>query len=579
MIPQFGVVCWAIAAGTHSQYATLANRYVVNGDAPAAIYWLQRFRDPMLFRNDLLTDFAVQMHGQWGFVLFYRLASLVADPLLVSRVIPIVLLAIFALYVFKFVRHFSTTFAAVLTAGLAVTVPTYLEIMSGGHQRAFALPLLAAFMYYLSSGSWRIACAVLALVAMFYPMVFLVCAITYLLAVMSPPWDADSLRRRLMPVAWFAVVLLICALPLAVKYMFAPNPQIGRLVTRAQMEGQAQFYPGGRSRVLPTRSLATEFSNQVIGLSRALTIGYPHLILESTPKSVPRRYLAIPALVALGIIGWHFLRATRRGQAKFPREIPFLVAAGIAMFLLANWALFKLYLPNRYLIYPVQFAGLLTAGLVCGYLFEALKNPSMRRAAQILALALVAVRVDVARGVGLYDATGDGPLYQFLETLPADAVIASHPDLSDFIPTFSRRKVFVNFELSSPFFATYWQTIADRTRSLFDAYYAGTRQEAFDFCERNNVDFLIVRARDFDPRYLSTHRIYFEPFDQYVRGRLAAGGDDYALTQIEPHEMAFRYGDTFVISRDRLRVPPGHPNAAAALVTPPSTGQFEERAQ
>lgn len=551
-VAEVAVVLWAIAAATHSQYSSLVNHYVVNGDAPSPIYWLQRFREPLLFRDDLLTDFAVQMHGQWGFVLFYRLLALVAEPLFVSRFMPILLLTVFALYVYKFVRFFSTTYAGVLTAGLAVMMPTYLEIMSGGHQRAFALPMLASFMYYLATGARRTACLILALLAMFYPMVFLVCGITYALSLASPPWNRASLRQRVPALALFAAVLTICSALLALKYTYAPNPQIGRLVTRAEMEGRSEFYVSGRAQVLPTAGLLREFGDHLVGLSRALTLGYPHMLVRGNSSVARKTYVVVPAVLGVLVVGVCFGLAVRRGREVVPKEIPYLVMSGALLYVLADLVLFRLYLPNRYLIYTVHIAGLLMVGLVGGYVINCVRIASVRRVIQVLLLAMVAARIDLAKGVGLTDTTANRPLYEYLATLPANTVIASHPDLGDFIPTFSRRKVFVNFELSVPFFTTYWTTITERTKTFFDAYYAESRQEAYAFCVLNGIDYLVVRARDFDPDYLSGHRIYFEPFDAYVRARLAVH-HPYALAAIGTHEMLFRYGDTFVISKDSLK--------------------------
>jgi hypothetical protein len=198
---------------------------------------------------------------------------------------------------------------------------------------------------------------------------------------------------------------------------------------------------------------------------------------------------------------------------------------------LADWLLFRLYLPNRYLIYTIQLSGLLTVSLVIGYLVARIPALAVRRAIQVALLVAVAARIDLTRNIGLSDQSAEAPLYEFLRTLPPDSLIASHPYAADFIPTFAHRKVFVNFELSYPFYDNYWRVIRARTSALFDAYYAETREEAYKFCVANNIDYLVVRMRDFQPEYLATHKIYFEPFDTEVR-QLVAGLRRHALANI-----------------------------------------------
>jgi hypothetical protein len=553
---ELAVIVWAAAAAVYSQYSTLTNWYAINGDVPAQIYWMQRFREPNLFPDDLLTDFAVQMHGQWGFVLLYRIAALAANPVTVSRFIPIVLMAVFAWYVYRFVRHFSTTFAGLLTAGIAVMMPTYLEVMSGGHQRAFALPLLAAFMYYLSTGAPLAACLALALVSMIYPMVFLVCGVVYALSLLSPPWTRESFLRRRAAIVCFAVVLAVSGALLGYKYLMAPDPNIGPLVTRAEMEGHPEFYVEGRAHILPTAGVTREMRNQLVGVARNATLGYASTLWQSQPAIVRTWAFAVLVLAMVAAAVLSFGLAVFRRDAVVPKEIPFLVLAGILMYLAADLVLLRLYMPHRYLFYTVQPAGLLIVGLAAGYLVERVSVVRVRRVLQAVLLVLVAARVDLAKGIGLTDTSSERPLYEYLATLPSDAVIAAHPDLADFIPTFSRRKVFISTEQSMPYFRTYWQTITGRTNGFFDAYYAETRGELYDFCVRYGVDYLVVRSRDFDPAYLSTHRMHFQPFDAYARA-LAGRAHPFALTAVAPEKMLFRNGDECVISRDSLKSPDG----------------------
>jgi hypothetical protein len=545
------VVLWAIAVATYSQYAALTNHYVVNGDTPAAISWMQQFRDPTLFNNDLLSDIAAQIQGQPGFVLFYRAFAVFIDPLLLSRFVPIVLLAAFALYTYKFVHRFSTQYAAVLTAGLAIVAPTYLEIMSGGHQRAFALPLLMAFLYYVAISAWRRACAALALQAVFYPMAFLVCVPTYAMALLGLPSRRGWAAAPRHAIVWFVAVVAVCVTLLSIANVFAPDPKIGRIVTRVEMEGRPEFYAAGRTRVLPSEGLRRDMTDQLIALSRALSLGYPHTLLRLT-AGLNRAFIMAPLALAMFLASLFIGRALRRRVVVIPPVLIYLLAAGVVMYVLADLVLFRLYLPNRYLVYTVQISGLLIVGLAAGHLVELIRAAQVRRVVQVVLLALIALRVDLTRDIGLADQSAGRPLFEFLETLPPTVLIASHPDAADYIPTFARRKVFLNFELSYPFYDVYWQTITERTTAFFDAYYAGTRADAYEFCVKHRIDYLVVRMRDFQQDYLSTHRIYFEPFEQHVRARIAVT-PHHALAGIRPEEMLFRDGDTFVISTDILR--------------------------
>ena len=307
-------------------------------------------------------------------------------------------------------------------------------------------------------------------------------------------------------------------------------------------------------------------SDQLVGLSRALSLEYPRALLRFTPGSnkafvvAPLVLIVIAALVVTG-------RAIARRALVIPPVLIHFLGAGTVMYILADWLLFRLYLPNRYLVYTVQISGLLIASLLTGHLIDRINRLAIRRAVQVLLLVAVAVRIDLTQNIGLNDQSAGRPLYEFLETLPPDAMIAAHPYAADYIPTFAHRKVFLNFELSYPFYDVYWRTIRARTTAFFDAYYARTREETYAFCVANGIDYLVVRERDFQPDYLATHRIYFEPFNTEVRERVAQTGE-HALSKVSADEMLFRDGDVFVISREVLKDGLAAPQArTGAIVT------------
>ena len=409
---EIAVVIWAAVVATYSQYASFVNRYIVNGDAPAAISWMHRFRDPQVFNDDLLTTVARQIHGQIGFVSFYRLLAPVVDPLALSRFMPIVLLALFALYTFRLVRRFSTTFAALMAAGLAITAPTYLDIMAGGHQRSFALPMLMAFLHYASIAAWRPVLVVLVLQALFYPMAFLICVPTYALTLVLPGSIAALFQRRQLLI-WFGAVVIACVVFLSIKNVFAPDPAVGRILTRVEMEGRPEFYAGGRTGLLPPQGLARDMRDQLVGLSRALSLDYPRVLLRLSPGAskgfviVPLVLMVIAACVVAG-------RAMAGGAVVIPPILIYFVAAGVVMYILADWLLFRLYLPNRYLLYTVQLSGLLLAGLFVGYLVDRIRASTVRWTLQVLFLVAVAARVDLTRNIGLSDQSAGKPLFEFL---------------------------------------------------------------------------------------------------------------------------------------------------------------------
>jgi hypothetical protein len=63
-------------------------------------------------------------------------------------------------------------------------------------------------------------------------------------------------------------------------------------------------------------------------------------------------------------------------------------------------------------------------------------------------------------------------LYAFVETLPADTLVAAHPLDADAVPLRTRRSVLVSDVVALPFDHGYYGQVADRTAAALAACYA-----------------------------------------------------------------------------------------------------------
>ena len=131
-------------------------------------------------------------------------------------------------------------------------------------------------------------------------------------------------------------------------------------------------------------------------------------------------------------------------------------------------------------------------------------------------------------------------------------MIAAHPYLADGIPTFAQRKVFIKYKLSHPFFDKYWEIIKKRTLSFFDAYYSEDHLSIFRFCQENGIDYLAVDSRHFTKEYLIEEKIYFEPFNTYVKN-ITKNKSDFVLANIPDEDKVFVKENIFVVKKDTFK--------------------------
>ncbi len=532
----WSAIVWglAFAVAAWSQLETFLDPFVISEDARQHIYWMQRFREPGLFPDDLLARYS-EHYQPWGYVAFYRALAMFADPLSWSRALPVLLSATTAVVLYRLVSKLSDRFGGVLAAACFAVTPEYMSRMSGAFPRGFAYMLLALFLLLLLERRYRSLAVLLVIESLVYPVSFVVSAATLVLG-----WVGLSTSRPRLQWQWpgreqwpCAVAVGVSCVILFSQFALENDPAIGQTVTRAQMMGSPEYGPRGRIEVLPGPSLATEFVRQ---MSRGVL---PHWRLRTGG------WLKLVPIVAL--LGYLAVRVAR-GRRTWPRALLAFPVAGVLGFLLAELVLMKLFLPARYLEATIKLSVLIACTAAASDLATQMGTRSMvaARTTRAFWLLLAVAALPVMQGRGLEDRGEARPLAGFLETLPADTLIAAHPRVADDIPYFAARSVLVNYELAHPFYDSYWATVKDRTRAVLAAHYARERREVDAFCRSYGVDVFVVDRRYFRAAYLDGERLYFEPFDTELRDRVD-GDRDFALLAVPETERLFDSGDQFVV--------------------------------
>ncbi|MDY7093271.1 MAG: hypothetical protein SX243_09895 [Acidobacteriota bacterium] len=542
-----------LAAWAHR--ATLTEPYVVNNDSHQHIYWMQQWEHPERFQDDLLTVYA-RDYQPWGFRALYRVASVVVDPLTLSRWLPLFLFALSVLLVGRLAARFAGVPGALLAATLFAFSPFFLQKMAGAHPRAFAVPILLLTLDLLVARRHRWLAWLLPAAALLYPMAFLLAGGTAALAGLFEGWQGGtgspedrrfrkslsglmSQRKMWMPIL---VGLLLGGGVLVAKYTLTQEPRIGPLISGEEMRQSPEFYAGGRQTHLPTPGpygVLEESLRRSLPNLRQLLPGNP-------PRRMPRVELwGILALLALAL--GLAVRRRHQEQQRHPLRLPpallALFLASYGLYAAAEVLLFRLFLPRRYVMYSLPLLAILALAALGAWFLARLPRRAgpWALAAALAGLLLTAPALD---GVGLDDYSRSGELYAYLQTLPEDTLIAPFPTLGDGIPLFTGRRVVISYELSNPYFTTYWRSMTERLEDFFDAYYAAAPdlEPAADFCRKYGVDLLVIDRRAYRNEVI-THRrgAYFAPFSQRIRAR-AEGVESFALEQLALEAAEFRDG-------------------------------------
>ncbi|MEW6530542.1 MAG: hypothetical protein AB1473_06885 [Thermodesulfobacteriota bacterium] len=517
----FYLICALVAAAfvySAGNWQGFANPYLINDDVRQQIFWMQEWMEPGLFQDDLLTEYA-RDYVPWGVRAVYRIGSLFMNPVRFTNVLTGILYVLSAGLLFGLCLSLRDRLTALLVVCMFFILTGLLAKMAGGLSRSFVVPLLFAYLFFLSRGDIQWAALTLMIQPLFNPYVFLLCLTTHAVFLswnfwmelarrllglgkthpvpVSPDADTISLSRLLL---WNAPILLAFAFMLF-KHVFSSSSAFGHLVTRAEMAGKVEYTAAGRYEFLPDPSFLYELIRPWIfslpfrewGIA-AGWIGAALLIVLAV--YAVRNWKPVVDLSGLKIFGYLF-------------------AASLLLYVAARIFLAQLFVPRRYIEYSLLLFYCMVAGV---FLRVAIESLGLRRFAfPFLVTVLVLFGAVRSHNMELYDFSRHADLYQFLRTTPKTALIAGHPELMDNIPTFARRKAFVNYELSHTWIEPFWSTIKKRTYDFFRAYYAQDPEEIRRFCREYGIDYLLVRDEDFSAERLQREPIYFEPFNTFVR--------------------------------------------------------------
>jgi hypothetical protein len=503
----------------HMRYA--ADPAVYNDDSRQQIYPFFRYEDRTLFHGDYIGDYYLACYPI-GYFILYFIGAKAAGAVLVSKVVPYVLLAAtigaLAACAHTFGRKTSAWFVAAVCLGTSL----YLDRMAGGLPRGFGFPLVAGGALGLVLGKSRWLSALVWAGAAFYPASAPVIGIALALLLLvlpakdrgeAAPW---SLRRRSIHLAVTAGIAVLILLP-----SIWASHRYGPVITPAKV---AQFPEAGRGGRYIVGDDCAPFKGMFETADEVLQMPFtgagPPLVpsiktwVEADRTHARFRNLLYLALLIAGA-GWIRL-ILLRSEA---RRLSLLLVAAVVGHLLARTFPPLLYLPQRYLLYPLpSLAVVVMASGVLGF-FPQRVLPRRLAWLKPLEVSLVAVLVLACFGAhgsnraGLNVKVKKTGGYDFISKLSPDVLVAGWPGgFMDNVPYVSRRRPLVTAETYQAFHARYTLEMRRRTEAIIDAYFAADLAPLLRLKREFNVTHFVVELPIVQRR--SAH--VFKPIDQHI---------------------------------------------------------------
>lgn len=550
-----------------SQWNAITNQYCVMDDVRQQVYWMQRWTDPGLYENDLLSRYA-QNYVPWGVQAVYFLGSFLMNPVQFTKVTAFFLYLATIGFIYGLARGFRDDFTAVTIVCVAFFFPGYLQKISGGLSQGFAYPLLAAYLYLLSKNQMVWAAMVLFLQSWFNPYIFTLSLVTHSVFILRRqlvPWVFERRRRgrwdwrELAGVIAQNIPVVLGILAMLLKYGVMASPEFGDIVTWKDMEGNAEYSEHGRTDDLPPPSLLWE-----------LLVPWTYFFPFSADYPVVF-YGCVVLLIAC--VFFALIKARAIVQFNGFRVFWYLIPASFLLYTISYLLLLRLFIPNRYVELSLTLFYTVAMGLAISGMLRL--RGGVRWASPLLLIVIAIIGGLRNHNVSIYDYSYYKPVYRFIETLPKDSLLAGHPEFMDNAQTFGRRKAFATYELSHPYRRDYWAVMKKRLYDLFDAYYAGDPKALREFSDYYGIDYLIVRESDFSDGALFARSIYFEPFGTYVQRKLTTA-DHFAVLNEADFEIVYRDQGVRILKMRSRDEPSGRDSRSRSLHQPHRKNQSDQ---
>ena len=510
-----------------------SSEYVVQDDARQHVFWMQRFIDPELFPNDLITDY-FQSVATLGYIAFYKLGIFLGiEPLVFNKLLPLPLSLIVAGFSFAITMEI---LPVPLTGFLATVILQqnlwYADDLTSGTPRAFLYPLLLAFIYYLLRRQLVACLIVIVLQVLFYPPTVLLSS--GLLVVRLFYFQGGKIRISSQGKDYtFSGMGLAVAFFVLLPFAVIPSP-FDPTVSLEQARNMPAFLPDGRTSFFSDDNFwkywmggrSGLFPNHVlVPLTLIFALFLPFLLLL---KRLPLVSTINPKI---GILGQ-------------------LIVVSLGWFFLAHAVLFTLYLPSRYTQHSVRIILAFSAAIALTIIIDALLHWGKVKSNSKLPWKPVTVFSSVAViTIAIifypsfldqfpdpnYKVGREAKIYQFLSQQPKDTLVVSLGGEVDNIPSFAKRSVLTSKELAIPYHLGYYCPLRDRVMATIKAQYSPNPKEVKAFINRYGVDFWLVEQNAFTVKYIDNHRWMqqFQPVTNRARSQLENGIVPFIFTKIE----------------------------------------------
>ena len=488
------------------QAPNITDHYIINSDERiwvAPLFAAQGVENP---NHDWL---ALQLRNHyipWGYLLIAGACLKLVSPYLFVKLCTILIYAAILLLVFLIGRELGGNTVAVLATLIAAHANMCFDFICWGIPRSFSLPLVLLLVWGLIVKRRAVVAAALVLGALIYPIVAPTLLMIWGLDISYRFFKSENRPSFLRAEIIGLIGVSICMALLISRAVYVQD-RAGKIYSPEQARQMEEFREKGRFYYFP-----------LLPLRQELERGLGMMLVAPGKRDEP--------LGPLGTLAWEFILfglviiGIAAGRRAPPAWMFCWLAGGLTVLLISRAIPPTLIEPGRHSFFSLALVPILllpwALHQIAGRLGASAR--SMLIISFLCSLFLLGgtgLVYDLGRGVNENDKK---PLFEFIDTLPTDALLAGPPDLLDSVRYFTGRAQYVGYEATMPYCRDFYSELKRRALAVGRAYYAADAADVVSFADREGVDYMILDNRLYRGDFLAGKvPFFFEPIDSEIR--------------------------------------------------------------
>jgi hypothetical protein len=430
-------------------------------DARRYLFWMERWNDHLLFRDDYIADFyqAVSPPGFKGLYWLANAAGISAHSF--HFVVPFIVLLVAAVATWRL----SLAIGSPQWIATLATAIVCAAVLAGDHAygtpRAAPWAYLPLFLQGLVEERPPAVTLAIVVAALFYPVLLPVIGGTLVLTTLSASRQVSSCWATWVQKTWPAQLNLalvgVCIL------IYALSTAHGSNFSFAEARTVSSLNPGGRNAFFPVAgSPLYEFwiCNHRSGL----------LPGEWCHNKLYTALLMVPTALALAYGCYVFFYGAKDAVGRLVLSIAALAVVAVLCWATAHVLLFHAYLPNRYTEFVLQLLpgpSLLVAIQLLGINLGT-RDSFRSSLMSLIALVIGAVLVASVKPWGFVGTSHPG-LHAYLQSLRPQPLVASLESEADNIPAFGQSRILLSYEFLYAYNRDFYKASEERAKALVEA--------------------------------------------------------------------------------------------------------------